>query len=270
MSPRLKTVRRCVQAGVLLGYPVLAWLNSQGWERLSGNFLSFSVLGFPLADPLAAVQVCLGSLALPWKIALGGGVALGLALALGPVFCSWACPFGTLSDLAWSLRGIPSSPRKQGWRPKAVLAALACLALALSGLPPMLNQFSLPGWYSRIFQAWFNQQELALPGLLLLAGALGAEALAGRRLWGRYVCPQSVLLQVMHRFSPIGLRVRFDAKRCTCSRGDEQCGRACPLDLNPRMAGKGLEWECTVCGDCTQACAVRGKALTLGFGPGKH
>jgi len=269
VAPRLRTSRRCVQLAVLLGCPALAWLNSQGWERLSGNFLSFSILGFPLADPLAALQVCLASLSLPWKMALGGGMALALAFVLGPVFCSWACPFGFLSEFAWSLRGRAAHPRKQGWRPKALLAAAGCLLLAVSGLPPLLNHLSLPGWYSRVFQAWFNQQELALPGFLLLAGALATESLAGRRLWCRYVCPQSVLLQLVHRFSPVGLRVRFDAKRCTCSRGEEHCGRACPLDLNPRLAGKGLEWECTVCGECTETCAHRGKALTLGFGSGK-
>jgi len=264
----LKLTRRLSQAAVAVGFPVLAWFNAQGWEQLSGNFVSFSFFGHPLADPLAAVQVCASSLSLPWRMVLGGATALALAVVLGTVFCSWVCPFGFLSELAISLKSRQHPPGKTGWQRKAVITATASVLLAVFGMPPLLNQLSLPGWYTRIFQAWFNQQEFAILGFALIGAALCAEAVAGKRLWCRYVCPQSVLLNIVHRFSPVGLRVRFDPSRCTCKKGDEQCGKACSLGLNPRMAGKGLEWECSVCGDCTTSCATRGGALTLGFGRG--
>jgi len=262
----LRISRRACQFAVALGVPALAWLNAQGWERLSGNFLSFSLLEFPLADPLAALQVCLSSMTAPWRMVLGGGVALALAAVLGTVFCSWVCPFGLLSELVRKAVRKPAAMGRPGWRRKWALGGAALALIALAGLPPMLNQLSLPAWYSRVFQTWFNQQELA-PGLLLLAGVLAAEAFAGRRFWCRYVCPQSLLLNLVHRFSPFGLRVRFEASRCSCVRGDDHCARACPLNLNPRLAGHGLEWECSTCGECTEACSHRGKALTLGFGP---
>lgn len=265
----LKASRRTVQAAFAVGLPVVAWFNAHNWEHLSGNLLAFSVFGYPLADPLAAIQVCLGSLALPWKSVVGGASALALAFALGPVFCSWACPFGLLSELVASRRKGPPPMGRPGYRSKGLAVAGMAAVLALLGAGPLLNHLSLPGWYTRAFQVWFNQQELAAAGIALLAAALGAEALSGKRLWCRYVCPQSVLLNLTHRLSPVSLRVRFDAARCNCAKGDHGCERACTLGLNPRMAGRGLEWECSVCGDCTSACASRGKALTLGAGPGR-
>jgi ferredoxin-type protein NapH len=264
----LKTARQTCQLAVAVGVPLLAWANSNNWVHVSGNFLSFSLFGYPLADPLAALQVGFSSLDWPWRMVAGGATALALALVLGTVFCSWACPFGLLSELA-APRG-PAPMGRPGWRRKVLLAGAVLAAIALLGLPPLLNQVSLPGWYSRLFQAWFNQQDLALPGILLVLGALAVERAAGRRLWCRYVCPQSLLLNFIHRFSPLGLRVRFDPARCTCAKGHEQCARACTLGLNPRLAGRGLEWECSTCGDCTTACAACGRSLTLGLGPGKR
>jgi ferredoxin-type protein NapH len=263
----LKTSRRLTQLAVALGFPVLAWFNAHNWESVAGNFLSFTVYGLPVSDPLAALQVCLSAWDAPWRLVLGGTVTLAAALVLGTVFCSWVCPFGLLSELAQGLSRRPRVMGAPGWRRKGAAALAGAGMIGGLGLPPLLNQLSLPGWYSRIFQTWFNQQEAALPGLALIVLALGAEAYAGRRLWCRYVCPQSVLLNLVHRISPVGLRVRFDASRCRCGKSGDTCAAACTLGLNPKMAGRGLEWECSTCGDCTQACKARGEALTLGFGP---
>ena len=114
-----------------------------------------------------------------------------------------------------------------GWRRKGAATLAGAGMIGGLGLPPLLNQLSLPGWYSRIFQTWFNQHKAALLGLALIALALGAEAYSGRRLWCRYVCPQSVLLNLIHRLSPFGLRVRFDASRCRCGKGGDTCASAC-------------------------------------------
>lgn len=282
----LKIVRRTSQIVLAVALAAIAWENAHGWERLSGNLLAFSAYGYPLADPLAALQVLSASRTLPWRMALGGATALAVALVLGTVFCSWVCPFGLLSELLRESRGqdgrasgkdgggVPAragtapsarAPGANAYFRKAAVWGAALAAVVLLGLPPLINQLSLPGWYTRIFQTWFIQGEAAWLGLLLLGSALTVEAFTGRRLWCRYVCPQSLLLNLMHRISPFGLRVRFQPGRCTCAKGEEQCERACSLDLTPRRAGRGLEWECSTCGDCAEACKARGKALRLGF-----
>ena len=259
----LKIARRTSQIVVALGIPALYWLGVQEWEYIRGNFLSFSIFGYPVADPLAALQVAMGG-NLPWRMVLGGGTVLAVAFVLGTVFCSWACPFGLLSELVAGRKRVAA--KNSGWRVKWLVTGFFLIAVAVFGLPPLANQVSLPGWYSRLFQTWLNQRELAGLGFVLVVGALVVEILVGRRVWCRFVCPQSVLLNLAHRFSPVALRVRFAPSRCSCAKGDEMCLRACTLGLEPRLAGKGLEWQCSTCGDCTGACAQRGKALTLGFG----
>ena len=51
---------------------------------------------------------------LPAARLLGGAVlSLGLALLLGRVFCSWICPYGFFSELAYRLRWRRGGERLQ-------------------------------------------------------------------------------------------------------------------------------------------------------------
>ena len=105
-----------------------------------------------------------------------------------------------------------------------------------------------------------------MPAALPLA-ALVLELLTGKRLWCRYVCPQSVLLGLSARFFPRagkGLRIDWQAKRCSCGK-DAPCRAACSLGLNPRNVEGPERRDCTMCGDCVKACASKGGALCLKF-----
>jgi ferredoxin-type protein NapH len=95
----LRFRRRLTQCGVAGAFILIPFLNREGIHILSGNFLSFDFAGFPLADPLAAAQVFAGSFSLTPEMLIGAGATLAVALALGPVFCSWICPYGLLSEL---------------------------------------------------------------------------------------------------------------------------------------------------------------------------
>src|SRR5215469_234902 len=110
----LKIVRRTSQVLVALGIPALYWLNAREWDHIRGNFLSFSIFGYPVADPLAALQVMVGSAGFPWRMILGGGTVLAVAAILGTVFCSWVCPFGLLSELVAGRKRVAA--KSSGWR----------------------------------------------------------------------------------------------------------------------------------------------------------
>lgn len=274
--PAIKTVRRLVQAGVALGLVALPWLNSRGWREMFGNLLFFNAAGLPLGDPLAAAQVALAGWPPPAILLQGAGIALGLALVLGTVFCSWGCPFGLLSELVSSARRrfraetAPSRPNSRNGLPVKTALAIGGLMLSLvGGLPPLLNQISLPGWYSRVFQVWFLQGHLSLTGAVILA-VLAVEFALGRRLWCRYLCPQSVLLTVVQNLNSRRLKVAFSPRNCNCGKGDEPCLTSCSLDLNPRRLISDLEAECTNCGDCVVACRTRGRALRFRMGSRKN
>ncbi|MEJ2157112.1 MAG: 4Fe-4S binding protein [Desulfobacteraceae bacterium] len=131
---------------------------------------------------------------------------------------------------------------------------------------PVLNQLSLPAWYSRCFQFWFEQQHFSLAAVALLV-VVALETAAGRRLWCRYICPQSVMISLAKQINARRLNVTFDAKACICkSRHNDPCTRSCSLDLDPKGLKCLPETECTNCGDCVVECQKRGKALRFKFG----
>ncbi|MFZ5586176.1 MAG: 4Fe-4S binding protein [Thermodesulfobacteriota bacterium] len=270
-GPWLTRARRTSQAAVALAFIAIPWLNLRGINLVSGNLLALDLMGLPLADPLAALQVALNGWPPPSRLWLGGGLAILLALALGGVFCAWLCPFGLMSELALALgRRLRPNRRRGAARPwelivKIYVVGIALIAVWALAAPPVLNQLSLPGWYTRFFQQAFLMGHLSWAGGAILA-LLALELAAGRRLWCRYACPQMLLLALAARLNPRGLKVGFDPRRCRCGKGPEPCERACPLDLAPKTMTGLTAAQCNNCGDCVVACAGRGAALHFTFG----
>lgn len=284
--------RRLVQLGCALAFVAIPFLNRAEINTVSGNFLAFDLAGLPLADPLSALQVALGAFSLD-SILIGGLISLLIAFLLGPVFCSWLCPYGLLSELAHRPERIkdeepgspvlksPLLPQQQARRGKAsdLLESPFMLRLCIAGaglllvagiVPfPLLNQLSMPGWYSRTLQHLPLDTGMLWGGLVFLLGMLLLECILRKRIWCRYLCPQSVLISLSGLLLPKRLQVAFKPKQCTCAANDRVCGKACSLALDPRRpASAAQKAQCTNCGDCVDACRDRGRALAMRFGKG--
>ncbi len=266
MKPSLRFWRVLCQVAVACGFVVVPFLNLRDITLLSGNLLSCKLFGVTFADPLAVLQTAAAGV--PASSALWGGVlVLAIALALGRVFCAWMCPYGLASELVYSLvrkwrtpKTPPFSPSR-ALMPKGVVTAAALLVVLLFLPEPLLNQLSMPGWYTRALQHGVFFGAL-LYGALFFPALLFLEALTATRFWCRWLCPQSVLLSLMTA-APLGLRLRFARKQCDCPASDRPCLAACSLALNPRDVTLARRLECTNCGDCVDACHSRGKALSL-------
>lgn len=258
-----KHLRRLCQFAVLALFALVPWLHLKDIRLLTGNLLSFEIAGLPLADPLAALQALLSSRGgVAASLLLGAAITLLLALALGPVFCSWLCPYGLVADILGKLRK-KRRPLPHRLTAKTLVFGALALIIGLAGLPPLLNQISLPGWYSRATQSlWLSG---VIPtGFWLFPAAAVLDVAVGGRFWCRFCCPQSLLLVWAGRLSPKRLRVVHDPSRCSCSpRRPSPCVLSCPLDIDPRQ--RGVDPECTNCGDCVVACARFGQALSQRF-----
>lgn len=266
---KLTLIRRTVQLSFAGLFLLVPWLNSQKIYGMSGNFLSFNFYGIPLADPLTAVQTGIATGTIAPTLLVGAAIPLALALLLGAVFCSWICPYGLISELNQSLNKKVREPshakRTSGFRGKLFLVGLGLICIIGFGAGPVLNQLSLPGWYSRAIQYWFIQGAIPTGAYLLLI-ALAVDLLSGSRLWCRYCCPQSLLLMLVGRLSPKRVRIVYDKHKCTCTT-QSPCRNACPLSLNPKGKQGALELECNNCGECAVACAKFGKAITQKIAP---
>jgi len=261
-----------LQIGVAVAFILIPLLNHYRISTFSGNFLCFNAAGLPLADPLAVLQITLKNYYLSIDLLIGAGIALGLALALGTAFCSWICPFGLLSELTYEL-GWRVLPKKykgfttegKGFPVKTWIFGFGLLGFFFFSTTPVLNQLSMPAWYSRIFQFYFEQRHISLAIVMLLA-VLFVEFVTRNRLWCRYLCPQAFLLVLFKLFNPFRLKIGFRKDKCLYKKGINPCQRACSLALDPKVLGDSLETECTNCGDCVVACKKMGQALEFQFG----
>jgi len=126
--PRWTAWRRAVQATVAALYLALPFL---GWERVTGTMVALRAGPLELAEPAAALSALLAGGAGALALAVGVLPVVLLAAILGPVYCSWACPFGLLSEgidrlrsrgrpwpeRSWGCRSPPSSRRRGSRRP---------------------------------------------------------------------------------------------------------------------------------------------------------
>ncbi len=269
-------MRRAIQTGVAVLFVILPTLNQAGFNFIWGNFLNIHVSSLTFSDPLAVFQVTLKNHYLPVGLLIGAGTVLAISFFLGTVFCSWICPFGLLSELVnhFSSRAWPGkfTNRKIQTREFAVKLAVFCTVFFVFWSffnTPILNQISMPFQYSNIFQYLFMQKYLS-PGIWFMGAVLLAEFLLQTRLWCRWICPQSVLIAVVKRLNPFGLKIVFKQKNCVLNKPPFPCRQACSLDLDPKRISGWAMTQCTNCGDCVDACGKTGKALVYKFSLGNE
>ena len=269
--PTLRTYRRLFQLFIAIAFILIPILNRSDYSYVYGNFLSFHLFEIPLADPLAVLQLTIKNFYLTLDNFIGALLPLTLAFCLGTVFCSWICPYGLLSELTHRLSKKILSRGYTGWAIswkgfplKMGIFVLGFTAFFIFSTTPILNQLSTAAWYTRFFQYLFGQDVVSLCFLFLLA-LLIIEFIAQKRLWCRYICPQSILITLIKVVNRKRMRVAFAKEKCICKPGRERCVAACTLSLNPKTVHHVLEMECSNCGDCTVACKKMGQALSFEF-----
>ena len=239
-------------------------------------------------DPLAGIAAMTAGRVWMLPLALGG-VTIVLTLLLGRVWCTWACPMGTLLDWTRLRRTnrADAAPDSRGRYVKygllfttllaAIAGSLTLLVLdpvsllvrtfattllpainyAVTGIETALYDYA--AWragltaFDQAFRAYFPAEPryyLAnLAPALLFVGVLGLNALRPR-FWCRYLCPLGALLALGARFAWI--RRHVDTGACTdCG----QCQRECRMAAIDGSASYGADAaECIVCLECREIC----------------
>ncbi len=258
--------RRLTQLAVALFYRLLPVVNARGISGVSGNLASLRVGRFDLVEPAAGVSAILAGRHAPLRLLVGIAPLVLLALMLGPVFCSWVCPWGLASEAIDRLR---PGRRWQGkpWlrlrRPRPfVLAAWLALGTFLS--LPLIALVSAPRLITSLAsEAIFLRLLSPVTGGLLAALFL-LEVLGPRRIWCRVLCPVGALTNYL-RWNRT-LRITPRPVPCSCV-SEPQCLEQCRWGLDPRTMERYD--GCTNCLRCVEACpsallAVRsGKEIRL-------
>lgn len=251
-----RRARRATQLAVALGYLALPLANAAGLRGVLGTAVSLRVGPVDLTEPAAALSAALaaGAEAPPGALALGAAPLVLLALLLGPVFCSWLCPFGLASELLdralpWRRRGgwAPSThvrDRAVRWSALAVvLAGSVALALPLGAL------VQGPRAITTAVQEGFYLGSVSPFAAAVLGALLVADLVLPRRLFCRALCPAGALANALR--TPRTVRVAYEPARCRCAE-PAPCRTGCPWAVDPRSAGRFD--GCRTCVACVEAC----------------
>jgi Pyruvate/2-oxoacid:ferredoxin oxidoreductase delta subunit len=222
-------------------------------------FLSVIIAGFFLGkspNPMEGVVKIFKSMVGLYPDPMAKAIAflffIVLAVVGNKMICGWACPFGSLQELIYS---IPILQRiKQRKLPfvltntiRAGLFALVLLFLfgIIGGhkgtvIYHQLNPFNL-------FNLDFETISILLTVILASLGSFIVY-----RPFCQFICPFGFISWIAERFSII--RVRIDKDKCT------ECGvciKACPLEAaKGRVYAKRLTADCFSCARCLNVCPV--------------
>lgn len=238
-----RVARRITQAALLAAFVAfLAWPQ----ESLPGEALFDADL---LGTGTAALAARAALLVLAATAAL-----VVLTLALGRVFCGFACPLGAIVDVVDFVTGLPA----RGRRLARVKRHVAIVLIALAGLGVAASYIFDPMvWASRV-GSLLAPVTIEWAVVAALTGALLALALAaGRRGFCRVLCPLGAVLGWIASVSPFRRDVSSACTRCG------HCAATC------RMAAIGDDptdfdrAECIHCGDCEAECPA--SAIEYGY-----
>ncbi len=242
--------RRLSQLFFVAFFIALPFANRYGVVEVLGTLASLDLGPVSLVDPAVGLSSLLAGGAFTVTILSGMILPVLLALALGPVFCSWVCPWGLLSEMVDRL--LRRKPQRiPGWLGRLRWGSLA-LFLGLSALLglPLVATLSAPRLITVLPLESIFLGGASVGTLSLLASLLVAEAVLPRRLWCRALCPVGALLVFLR--TPWTLRVNWRSDTCD-PRIDRLKGRRiCVWNLCPRFLDNYS--GCTNCGACIEAC----------------
>jgi ferredoxin-type protein NapH len=248
--------RRATQVAftlVFLALPFLA-LPFLASTSLTGTLVALKVGPLDLVEPSTAASAALASRSLPASLLVAALPLMLLALVLGPVYCSWACPFGLLSEALDAIRrrrgieGWTGSPAAAVRRPRLLLLGLF-LGTSLGVGIPLAALVAPPRLLTALPLEARAGGTLPVVTSTLLVLALLLDLLGPRRVICRVVCPAGAVASLLRRRWSLGPQLEASLCRRACP---APCLQTCPWGVDPRSM-RPLD-GCTTCLACVERC----------------
>ena len=192
-------------------------------------------------------------------------------MLFGRFFCGFACPFGALGDLVYSLRTglekrlgkkLPRLPKKLvgGLRKLPFVILTGIVLLCAMGVYGKLSGWS-PWDVFSMLTTWKLRLDGYLPGGALLALILVGMALEPR-FFCRFLCP----LGAVFRLLPIFPWAILKREPENCARGCSACTANCPV--SHRLGSEENAGACIRCDKCIGLCPKQNIEAAVGTRPG--
>jgi len=180
------------------------------------------------------------------------GFFIMLAIIGNKIICGWACPFGALQELIYSIPILRKIKKRK--LPFVFTNTIrACLFIAmllfLFGIIGGRRGFVIYHYVNpfNLFNLDFETFSILLTVIIALLVSFTIY-----RPFCQFICPFGLISWIAERFSIF--RVRIDKEKCT------QCGaciKACPLEAaEGRVDRKRLPADCFSCARCLNICPV--------------
>lgn len=185
--------------------------------------------------------------------------AMSLSLLFKRAFCSWICPFGTLSE---GLALLGQKLFKRNFAPPHWLDyALRSLKYLLLGFFVVFIFVLMDGEAAYSFlQTPYNMiadikmlvffREITWVGITVILSILLLSVLV-QNFWCRYLCPYGALMGILSIVSP--WKIRRNETSCISCGG---CTAVCPNRLKVDRALVVRSPECSGCLNCVERCPV--------------
>ena len=178
-----------------------------------------------------------------------GIAVLAAAVLLGPAFCGWICPLGTVQEfVAKAGRKILGKrygkiiPKKLDGILRYLRYAVLIWVIVMTAISGKLI-FSDYDPYYALFQFWTG--EVAITGIISL-GLVLALSLIVERPFCRYACPYGAFLGLTNFFRI--MPIRRNASTCiSCGK----CDKACPMGITVSNQSTIRDTACISCLLCT-------------------
>jgi ferredoxin-type protein NapH len=237
---------------IVLGFFLLLPLTYRlGQNTVLGTLASLQLGPISLIEPAAGISTVLAARQIPTPLLTGIAIPIIIALVLGPVFCSWVCPWGLLSESLDILRGRKRRPASRWVKPLRWTVLVGVFILSFWWGTPLAATVSAPRLISALPGEILFLGGVSSGTAALLGGLLALELILPRRLWCRSLCPVGSFLVLLR--TPWTLRVAWKSGTCLgVGRPLPTCVTCCPWSLDPRELG--TYDGCTNCGRCIEQC----------------
>lgn len=172
-----------------------------------------------------------------------------ITFILGPVFCGWVCPLGSLQEWIGKLGKNIFKKKYNNFIPynldsklryiRYIFAILILYNTAKAGVLIFLN---IDPYYA-IFNFWTG--EVAIQAIVVLL-ILSVLSLFIERPWCKYICPYGAVLGIFNTFRLFKIR-RNESTCINCN----SCSLNCPMNIKVSELSLVRNHQCISCLKCT-------------------
>lgn len=172
-----------------------------------------------------------------------------LVLLVGPAFCGWVCPLGTIQEWVSKIGKKIFKRRFNRFIPYRIDRYLRFLRYGVLAWVIYMTAYSGKLIFADVdpYFALFNfwSSEVAIGGVIVLGVTLGLSLFV-ERPWCKYACPYGAVLGLFNFIRVFKIR-RVESTCISCG----ACSRTCPMNI-PVMDGKAVKnHQCISCMECT-------------------